>query len=43
MDPVEVSEVGEVAVAASGLQTSQLLVMERAPVYMAEAGVLAGM
>ena len=30
-------------VAASGLRTSQLLVMERAPVYTAEAGVLAGM
>ena len=30
-------------VVASGLRTSQLLVMERAPVYTAEAGVLAGM
>ena len=29
--------------AASGLRSSQLLVMERAPVYAAEAGVLAGM
>ena len=30
-------------VAASGLRISQLLVMERTPVYAAEAGVLAGM
>ena len=29
--------------AASGLRTSQLLVMKWAPVYAAEAGVLAGM
>ena len=29
-------------VVASGLRTSQLLVMERAPVYTAEAGVLTG-
>ena len=29
-------------VAASGLHTSQLLVMKRTPVYMAEAGVLTG-
>ena len=29
--------------AALGLRTSQLLVMERTPVYAAEAGVLAGM
>ena len=29
--------------AASGLRISQLLVMERTPVYAAEAGVLAGM
>ena len=28
---------------ASGLRISQLLVMERTPVYAAEAGVLAGM
>ena len=30
-------------VAASGLRTSQLLVMKGAPVYVAETGVLAGM
>ena len=30
-------------VAASGLRTSQLLVMKQASVYAAEAGVLAGM
>ena len=40
--PEEASEEGEVA-AASGLRTSQLLVMKRAPVYATEAGVLAGM
>ena len=40
-DPEEALEEGEV-VAASGLHTSQLLVMEGAPVYAAEAGVLAG-
>ena len=40
--PVEVSEEGEV-VAASGFRTSQLLVIEWAPMYVAEAGVLMGM
>ena len=30
-------------VAASGLHTSQLLVMKGAPMYVAEAGVLVGM
>ena len=33
----------EEVVAASGLWTSQLLVMKWAPVYLAEAGMLAGM
>ena len=42
MEPEEVSEEVVVA-AASGLQTSQLLVMEWTPVYVAEAGVLVGM
>ena len=40
--PEEASEEGEVAV-ASGLRTSQLLVMKGAPVYAAETGVLVGM
>ena len=31
------------AVAASGLRTSQLVVMKRAPVYATEVGVLMGM
>ena len=39
--PEEALEEGEV-VAALGLRTSQLLVMKQTPVYMAEAGVLAG-
>ena len=33
----------ELVWAASGLQTSQLLVLKWAPVYAAETGVLAGM
>ena len=33
----------ELVQVASGLQTSQLLVMKWAPVYAAETGVLAGM
>ena len=40
--PVEVSE-EELVQVASGLRISQLLVMEWAPVYAAEAGVLVGM
>ena len=42
MEPEEVSEEVVVA-AASGLQTSQLLVMEQTPMYLAETGVLVGM
>ena len=42
MGPAEASEEEE-AVAASGLQTSQLLVMKWASVYVTEAGVLMGM
>ena len=42
MGPAEASE-EELVQAASGLQTSQLLVMKWAPVYAAETGVLAGM
>ena len=42
MGPVEVSEEVEV-VGVSGLQTSQLLVMPQAAMYVTEAGVLAGM
>ena len=42
MGPEEVLEEGEV-VAASGFWTSQLLVMEQTPMYVAEAGVLTGM
>ena len=40
--PAEVSE-EELAMVASGLRISQLLVMKWAPVYAAETGVLAGM
>ena len=39
---MEVSE-EELEWVASGLQTSQLLVMKWAPMYAAETGVLAGM
>ena len=38
---MEVSE-EELERVASGFRTSQLLVMERAPMYAAEAGVLTG-
>ena len=40
--PAEVSE-EELVWAASGLRTSQLLVMKWAPMYAAETGVLVGM
>ena len=40
--PAEASE-EELVQAASGLRTSQLLVMKWAPVYPAETGVLVGM
>ena len=42
MGPAEASE-EELVQAASGLWTSQLLVMKWAPMYAAETGVLAGM